>query len=430
MLLEDRIAIKEFFVEDLCCRDSSFGVAVANEKKTGLVRKLKQRFIDEARALRRLSPHSGIVGVSDVFEENGTAYFVMDYVDGQSLSEIIKAQGPLTEERALRYVTQVASALSYVHDNNRLHLDIKPGNIMIDREDKPVLIDFGASKQYAEDEGENTSALTGKTAGYAPPEQMSNSVVSFLPATDIYALGATLYKLLSGITPVDSLLRISGESVAPLPENISLATRHAINAAMSIRRSERPQSVDAFLRMLSSSDGEEDTVFDDESRPQNKKQHSDSVGNSGRRSYKGIVIMVCCAVLGLSAGYFVIEKVRTVPPKHEKSDMENVLEEPSGQGQAEAPSGSVTPPAARPSPSKVVSNGTLNLGYGTWKGGIKNGRPHGRGRLTFSESHTVDRNTSYKAAAGDYFVANYDNGSLVSGKLYDADGNLLKTIIP
>ena len=250
VLLEKRVAIKEFFVKDFCNRDEvTFHVTVGTQSKKGLVEKMRLKFIDEAKSLCKLH-HHGIVSVSDVFEENGTAYFVMDYVEGRSLREIVDQEGPLSEERAVRYIRQVAEALQHVHDNNCLHLDIKPGNIMINSEDRPVLIDFGASKQYDELDGENTSTLMGKTPGYAPPEQMSNSVVRFLPATDIYALGATLYKLLTGITPLDVNLRISGEELEPMPVNVSSGTQKAVSEAMQINKNNRPQDLSNFLKIL------------------------------------------------------------------------------------------------------------------------------------------------------------------------------------
>lgn len=161
------------------------------------------------------------------------------------------SEGPLPEGRALKYVRQVADALAYVHSNNRLHLDIKPGNIMVDKSDNAILIDFGASKQYDEENGENTSTLVGKTPGYAPLEQMSNRVTNFFPATDIYALGATLYKLLTGVTPPDAaMLASGGEELAPLPSTVSANIRRAISATMSLKKDDRPQSIDGFLAII------------------------------------------------------------------------------------------------------------------------------------------------------------------------------------
>ena len=264
--MEERVAIKEFFVKDFCNRDETTAhITVGTVGKRALVDKLRRKFADEARALYKLK-HPGIVRVSDVFEENGTAYYVMDYVDGLSLGEIVKRDGALPEARAVRYIRQVAEALRYVHDHNRLHLDIKPGNIMIDSDDNAILIDFGASKQYDEEAGENTSTLMGKTPGYAPLEQMGNDVVKFLPATDIYALGATLYKLLTGITPLSANVLASGEELDPLPETISEPTRRAISAAMQIRKNDRPQTIDAFLALLDASTAaaSDETVFDDD----------------------------------------------------------------------------------------------------------------------------------------------------------------------
>ena len=270
--LGERVAIKEFFVKDFCNRDETTAhITVGTVSKCALVDKLRRKFVDEAKALYKLK-HNGIVRVSDVFEENGTAYYVMDYVDGLSLGEMVKQQGAMSEQRALHYIRQVAEALQYVHDHNRLHLDIKPGNIMVDSSDNAVLIDFGASKQYDEEAGENTSTLMGKTPGYAPVEQMGNDVVRFLPATDIYALGATLYKLLTGITPLSANMLAGGETLDPLPEAVSPSTRRAIAAAMQLRKVDRPQTIGEFIALLdadqpaaatAAAPESEETVFDE-----------------------------------------------------------------------------------------------------------------------------------------------------------------------
>ena len=250
-MLDSRVAIKEFFPKDFCNRDeATLHVTLGTESKRALVSKLRKKFVDEAKILFKELHHPGIVRVTDIFEENGTAYYVMDYIEGRSLNDIVKTQGKLSESDALRYIRQAGDALAYVHSKNRLHLDIKPGNIMIGDDDHAILIDFGTSKQYDEAEGENTSTLMGKTPGFAPPEQMGNDVVKFTPATDIYSLGATLYKLLTGITPPSAAQLMSGEELEPMPKAVSERTRQAVEQAMLLNKNKRPQSIAEFLDIL------------------------------------------------------------------------------------------------------------------------------------------------------------------------------------
>ena len=250
VLLHKRIAVKEFFPRDMCNRDKvTSHVTVGTESKRKLVEKLHEKFVQEAQAVAQFG-HPGIVKVSDVFEENGTAYYVMDYIEGGSLRDKVKSVGHLSEADAVRYIRQVCDALAYVHSLNRLHLDIKPGNIMVGLDGHAILIDFGSSKQYDEVSGENTSTLLGYTAGYAPPEQTAQVIRTFYPATDIYAVGATLYNLLTGKVPVESSSRSSGEELDPLPANISAGTRASVEAAMRLNKQKRPQSVSEFLVLL------------------------------------------------------------------------------------------------------------------------------------------------------------------------------------
>lgn len=260
VMLHKKVAIKEFFVKDFCNRDETTSqVTVGITSKTALVGKLKSKFIGEAQAVCSLK-HPHIVNVFDIFEENGTAYYVMDFINGPSLSDMIKKNGPMSEQKAVGYIMQVADALKYVHSQNRLHLDIKPGNIMVDENDKAVLIDFGASKQYDEEGGENTSTLLGKTPGYAPLEQMGNDVVKFLPSTDIYALGATLYRLLTGNTPPSASLLASGETM-DMPSSISANIRNAIIMSMQTNKMKRPQNIAEFLSVFNAN-GDDSTIVD------------------------------------------------------------------------------------------------------------------------------------------------------------------------
>lgn len=262
------VAIKEFFVNDLCNRDIQTNrVVVGTLSKKGLYEKLRKKFLDEADALFEFE-HPNIVRVTDTFEENNTAYYVMEYINGSSLAKVVEKNGALSEREALDYIRQVADALAYVHSCNRLHLDVKPQNIMIDHNGKAVLIDFGVSKQYDEVSGENTSTLIGFTPGYAPIEQSGSTLIKFDEACDIYALGATLYKVLTGVTPAAATLRAGDKSFKELnfPSALSLPTRNAIDKAMQISRNDRPQCIAEFLALLSDNSAlvAEDITVEDE----------------------------------------------------------------------------------------------------------------------------------------------------------------------
>ena len=269
-----RVAIKEFFPKDFCNRDGdALSVTVGTQSKKPLVAKLKKKFIDEAVVLNGLE-HSGIVRVSDVFEENDTAYYVMDYIEGGSLSGLVDRDGALEESKALAYIREICSALEYVHSRNRLHLDLKPGNIMLDSAGHTILIDFGTSKQYDEVNGENSSTLMGHTPGYAPLEMYQKGGVShFTPTTDVYSLGATLYKLLTGERPPEAS-EVNENGLPALSSRISPAVRNAIEKAMSPRRKDRPQSVAEFRRLLESAPARPRVVIGEEAQLSEPSGHS------------------------------------------------------------------------------------------------------------------------------------------------------------
>lgn len=239
-LLEKRVVIKELYVKEWCNRDSRGYVTVGVTANRARYSKLHAKFISEAKVQCHLN-HPGVVKVTDVFEENGTAYYVMDFIDGESLKDRMHRLGHgMSEREALGYIRQVCVALAYVHSKGRLHLDIKPGNIMIDRSGHAILIDFGVSKQYDAESGENHSTLLGFTPGYSSPEQKSGQMKHFSPASDIYSLGATLYNLLTGKVVPTTDLRISGDPIPPLPANITLSTRKAIDAALQLPKDRPP----------------------------------------------------------------------------------------------------------------------------------------------------------------------------------------------
>lgn len=249
--LERTVAIKEFFMREACYRASdSRGVTLGTEGNRETVDRYRQRFLKEARSIARLN-HPHIVRIIDVFEENGTAYYVMEYVAGGSLSDRVGRQGALSESEATRYIRQVADALTYIHTQRMTHLDVKPANIMLTDKDEVVLIDFGLAKQYDSATGHQTSSTpVGISEGYAPLEQyMQGGVGEFSPETDIYALGATYYKLLTGQTPPSaSSVNEDGLPLEPLKSRgVTPQVITAITHAMEGRRRDRPKTVAEFL---------------------------------------------------------------------------------------------------------------------------------------------------------------------------------------
>jgi len=247
-----KVCIKEFFIDSFCSRDSKTQIiSVVTKSKRELMQRLRDKFREEAKAIFNMH-HPGIVRVTDIFEENNTVYYVMDFIEGESLMSMVRRKGPLPEAEALKYIRQVASALEYVHSLHRLHLDVKPANIMVTAEGKAVLIDFGASKYYDPETGDEKSEMLGiNTPGYAPIEQVACALKTFSPATDIYALGATFYNLITGITPPTSVsLANDDETLPQLPPRLFPGTTRAIEAAMQLRRRDRPQAVHEFVQLL------------------------------------------------------------------------------------------------------------------------------------------------------------------------------------
>ena len=143
-----KVTVKEFFMEEYCNRDGDTSrVSVPSVGSRETVDRFRAKFVKEAKMIAGLD-HQNIIRIHDVFEENGTAYYVMEYLSGGSLLDLQKSKGRLSESDALAYVRQAASALDYIHSLKINHLDIKPGNILLDGKGRAVLIDFGLSKRY------------------------------------------------------------------------------------------------------------------------------------------------------------------------------------------------------------------------------------------------------------------------------------------
>lgn len=267
------VCIKEYFFKDYCYREEGdFAVRVHSETGRTLFDKFKEKLIKEAKILSEVH-HPHIVNVLEVFEENGTAYIAMEYISGCSLKYMMDKEGVLPEAKVLRYVRQIGDALQFVHEKNILHLDIKPSNILIDSSGKARLIDFGVSKRYDIEQQETSTTMLTLSKGFASIEQYDDEgTQNFSPCPDIYSLGATMYNLLTGKIPTESILRATRPLQKPseLNKEISPKTEAVIMKAMQIIPSERFQTVAEMMAALDFPPEEEEEPGGPENcRPEN-----------------------------------------------------------------------------------------------------------------------------------------------------------------
>ena len=249
--IEKKVAIKEFFPQMFCHRSASTSQLIVNtDANIQLFDKFKNKFIKEARNIAKLN-HPNIVNIYTCFEQNDTAYYAMEYIEGESLAEMVRRNGPLSLRQAVDYLDQIGNALEYIHRENMTHLDVKPANIMVRRaDDRPILIDFGQSKQYDSDGNQTSTSPIGVSHGFAPLEQYNPTGVNALsPQTDVYSLAATLYFLLTGKVPPHAQ-ELLNDDVLHFDASVPPYIREAIVRAMSVRRSERHESVAAFISQL------------------------------------------------------------------------------------------------------------------------------------------------------------------------------------
>lgn len=240
-----RVAIKELFPEGATRLEDGFVVPPAGLGQKGM-EEARQRFLEEARTLAQFN-HPGIVRVIDVFEENGTAYLAMEYLEGDTLARRILRQGRLPVDEVEEVARKVAAALTVVHAAGLLHRDVKPENIYLTNDGRVVLIDFGSARAFVQ--GVTTRHTRVVTPGYAAPEQYA-SQARVGPATDIYGLGATLYHALTGSPPPPAPDRLLGDQLVPLPAWVSPNLRLVVERALAINADDRPQTTADFLAIL------------------------------------------------------------------------------------------------------------------------------------------------------------------------------------
>ncbi len=252
------VVIKECYPEDFCVRDGK-DVIVRSADKLNQFRSIVKMFMREARSLAKLR-HPNIVGVHRAFEENETAYMALDLIDGHDLLDILDSDQKrhLTPERVKDILLQLLHAIEMVHDNDLLHRDISPDNIIIEKTGTPVLIDFGAARGDASRRTRAISSMLVVKDGYSPQEfYLAGSMQT--PSSDLYALGATFYHVLSGEAPPNSQIRLAEvasdnpDPCVPLAgriEGYEPAFLEAIDLAMEVAPRNRLQSAAAWRSLI------------------------------------------------------------------------------------------------------------------------------------------------------------------------------------
>lgn len=251
-LFGNNVAIKEFFPQGLVTRNNELTneVTVTYAKQGDAYAAGKKRFISEARVMAKFNKDQGIVGVTDFFESNNTAYIVMEYLDGITLKEYLQGNKRIPVEELLELISPLLESLDDVHSSGLIHRDISPDNIMVLKNGDVKLMDFGAARDYTEF-GEKSLSIVLKP-GYAPAEQYQSRGVQG-PWTDIYALCATLYKCITGETPEDSIQRVMEDELKKPSEfgiDISPQVEKTILKGMSVSPKERYQNLREFCEDL------------------------------------------------------------------------------------------------------------------------------------------------------------------------------------
>ena len=267
-VLCQKVAVKEFFPRGAITRNnqqtnevvSVYGTKAANFHRG------EEKFLQEARTLAQFNNVAGVVRVQDFFRENGTAYIVMEYLEGITLKQYLQTYGPISVEEMQNIFAPILEALDKIHQNGVIHRDISPDNIMVLKDGSVKLMDFGAARDYTEF-GEKSLSIVLKP-GYAPAEQYQSRGVQG-PWTDIYALCATMYKCLTGENPPDAIERVMDDNLKEISEfgiPVSKQMEETIIKGMSISARNRYQNIEEFCEDLYALSEETLTLEEEESK--------------------------------------------------------------------------------------------------------------------------------------------------------------------
>lgn len=443
--LERKVAIKEFFPKDYCDRENATShITIGTQSAKDFVERLRAKFLKEARNIAKFD-HPGIIKIFAAFEENNTAYYVMDFIEGKSLWDIVKQNGPLSEKQALDYMAKAGQALNYVHERRINHLDIKPANIMVRESDNsPILIDFGLSKQYDKKGLQTSTTPTGISHGFAPIEQYNAGGVSeFSPQTDLYSLAATLYFITTGIVPPQATELI--DTGLAFPPNFPTRLIGTVTKAMSASRAMRQPTIGAFLSEAGSASDAPSIPSHTPSAPTQpirpvsnaatQPLHRPAVEkkNSGAKWY--VISAVSAAVIVLAL-FFIFSSKGNDPQSvgSENEEIINVIDMPftNSLGVSFKFTGTLL------SDSIPNGKGIGKYDEGTYTGEYVNGIREGEaeyvtadGQNNFKGYYKDDQYDHGKLMLkdGSYYEGTFENNNFKDGKWYNADGSYNAAIV-
>ena len=483
MAFNEKVVIKELFIKGVCGRDHATGeVSISLSENRRTFDAQREKFRKEAQRLRKLNnPH--IVRVHDLFDERGTTFYVMDYIDGESLSKRLKrTELPLQESEVMQLLPQVLDALQTVHGQHMWHLDLKPANIMVDRKGNVLLIDFGASKQLRSADGASlsTSSAMSYTPGYAPTEQTEQNMEKFGPWTDLYALGATIYNLLTRQTPpMPSDIDENADEALKLPTAVSRKTCELVKWLMKPNRTMRPQNVEQVTEFLKEGGDSvppkdvvhETPVTDDDStrtkvregaqRPQrqgNEKAAPTTATKPAKTQSLRVLqgILVVFALIIVATGIWAVvrniggeetgetsgtESVETVPMKEVKDMPMTVYGGPQNMRTYKYTGPIEDRVGALPQGNgKAVYSAQGQIPGSTYTGAFKDGLcedPSGNAKLVFDSGDTFvgtfvggfyDKGR-YTLSDGNCFEGSFKESRPYNGKWYNPDGSFSATVV-
>jgi len=453
------VAIKEFFPKTYCVRDEvTADVLVPTDEGKAQVPMLLKDFVREARSMARLD-HPNIVKVIDIFEDHKTAYYVMQYLEGRSLADMVESEGALSPDRARRCIFQIGSAVAYLHEHYICHYDIKPANIMMLESGKAVLIDFGISRHYDEGGSATTIRPVGYSGGYSAPEQRAGDTLAFSPSADIYSLAATLLFMVTGKAPKASQDMSCGNS--SIPKEIW----NAVRTGMEEDKVRRPASVREWLSMLDDStmtrSGRgEATESQDMDHPNGGKHRTPVPGN-----------LTQATAVGESPKIRKGDPVEEISSKKKnQKEKDSCASPPKGGSKPRKPGGGIlrnvglaavvaclilgglaclllsdgngkdpAPLSTKEEKASKVSNMAWERKnrYGntySYTGDVIDGIPNGQGRAVYSDGSVYegyftdgkrqDGNGKYTDADGNVFIGTFNEDTIVRGRITAGDKSM------